>query len=137
MILDELGALELFTLFEMGVVALVYRSQATSEYLMGVLSTVHQGGTHLPPDVQSRLVFEVARLQRDVLAPRGLTASGLEIREVAVLKCIADGLEMTEIVERLQFSERAVKSILHGMMKRLNLRNRAHAVAYAVKAGYV
>nr|WP_269327708.1 helix-turn-helix transcriptional regulator [Kineosporia mesophila] len=77
----------------------------------------------------------MAELQRVVLIPRGLTPSGLERREVEVLALIADGLDTAEIAERMQYSERTVKNILSGVMARLGLRNRSHAVAYALRAG--
>ncbi|MBT0774259.1 response regulator transcription factor [Kineosporia sp. J2-2] len=136
-ILDRVGSPDLAAAFELGVAGFVYRTQATPDHLGRVLTTVHQGGTHVPPDIQNRLVAEFVRLQRDVLAPRGLTASGLEAREVTVLRHIAEGLELTEIAERMQYSERTVKSILYSLMERLHLRNRAHAVAYAMRAGVV
>ncbi len=45
------------------------------------------------------------------------------------------GLENAEIAQRMQYSERTVKSILYALMERLQLRNRSHAVAFAMRAG--
>ena len=39
--------------------------------------------------------------------------------------------------QALAFSERTIKSILHDVTTRLQLRNRAHAVAYAVREGFI
>lgn len=72
-----------------------------------------------------------------MLGPRGLTASGLETREVDVLRLIAEGLDTAEIADRMKYSERTVKNILYAMMTRLNLRNRSHAVAYAMRSGII
>nr|WP_269330167.1 LuxR C-terminal-related transcriptional regulator [Kineosporia babensis] len=77
----------------------------------------------------------MVELQRTVLIPRGLTPSGLQRREIEVLELIAEGLETGEIAERMQYSQRTVKNIISGMMTRLGLRNRSHAVAYALRAG--
>lgn len=74
-------------------------------------------------------------VERDVLGPLGLTASGLETREVDVLRLLAEGLETTEIAQKLNYSERTIKSIVSVMMNRLGLRNRTHAVAYALRTG--
>jgi len=54
-----------------------------------------------------------------------------------VLKLLADGLGTNEIASALAYSERTIKNVIHDVTSRLNLRNRSHAVAYAVKAGIV
>jgi DNA-binding NarL/FixJ family response regulator len=79
----------------------------------------------------------VGKLQRQVLAPRGLTFSGLTPREAEVLRLVADGLDTCEIASRLCYSERTVKNVLHDLNTRLQLRNRSHAVAYAVREGLI
>jgi len=38
---------------------------------------------------------------------------------------------------RLFYSERTVKNIIHDVTSRLDLRNRTHAVAYAIKQGLI
>ena len=70
-----------------------------------------------------------------MLAPRGLTFSGLTPRETQVLKLVADGHDTSEIALALCYSERTVKNVLHDLTTRLQLRNRSHAVAYAVREG--
>jgi DNA-binding NarL/FixJ family response regulator len=68
------------------------------------------------------------------------TASRLDVlspREIDVLRLIAEGLDTEEIAARLNYSERTVKNVLSAVFTRLNLRNRAHAVAYAVRAGLI
>ncbi|WRZ89773.1 helix-turn-helix transcriptional regulator [Streptomyces sp. NBC_01007] len=56
---------------------------------------------------------------------------------MSILRRAADGDETGEIADRLGYSERTIKRDLHELMKRLGLRNRAHAVAYALRAGYL
>jgi DNA-binding NarL/FixJ family response regulator len=58
-------------------------------------------------------------------------------REVEVLRLVAEGLDTGEIARRLAFSERTIKSVLHDVTTRLQLRNRAHAVAFAVREGFI
>ena len=81
------------------------------------------------------LVAHIRTIQREVLAPNGLTAGGLESRELEVLRLVAEGLDTTEIARLLSYSERTVKSIVHRMLARLSLRNRSHAVAFALRHG--
>ncbi|WP_306203937.1 helix-turn-helix transcriptional regulator [Actinoplanes sp. RD1] len=60
---------------------------------------------------------------------------GLSERDIEILKMLADGAGTAEIADRLRYSERTIKNILNALMKRLSLRNRAHAVSYAMRAG--
>ncbi|GLY33201.1 response regulator transcription factor [Kineosporia sp. NBRC 101731] len=134
-ILERFGEVDLLTAVEVGLRGVLWRSQVTAHRFTSLIRTVSTGDSDLPREVQSRLVRDMAELQRSVLIPRGLTPSGLERREVEVLALIADGLDTAEIAERMQYSERTVKNILSGVMARLGLRNRSHAVAYALRAG--
>jgi DNA-binding NarL/FixJ family response regulator len=48
---------------------------------------------------------------------------------------LAEGMDTVEIAQRLNYSERTVKNIIHGLLSRMKLRNRSHAVAYALRNG--
>jgi DNA-binding NarL/FixJ family response regulator len=61
----------------------------------------------------------------------------LNPREVRVLRLVADGRPTYDIARELSYSERTVKNILHDVTNRLQLRNRAHAVAYALREGLI
>jgi DNA-binding NarL/FixJ family response regulator len=91
----------------------------------------------VPPDLLGRLLDQVGTLQRGVLGPRGLTFNGLATREIEVLRLVADGCDTSEIADRLAYSERTVKNVLHDVTTRLQLRNRSHAVAYALRQGLI
>ena len=58
-------------------------------------------------------------------------------REVEVLRLVADGFDTAEIATRLSYSQRTVKTVLHDVTTRLQLRNRSHAVAYALREGLI
>ncbi len=58
-------------------------------------------------------------------------------REIDVLRLIAEGWHVPDIAEQLCYSERTIKNIVYAVTCRLNLRNRTHAVAYAVRAGLI
>jgi DNA-binding NarL/FixJ family response regulator len=122
---------------EAGVAGLLRRSDASSEMLVRTIIKVGSGEGEVPPDLLGRLLEQVGRLQRQVLAPRGLTFSGLTPRETQVLRLVADGFDTGEIALRMCYSERTVKNVLHDLTTPLQLRNRTHAVAYAVREGQI
>ncbi len=122
---------------EAGVIGVVRRAEATADRLVAVVQAAAAGDGSLPPDLLGRLLGQVGRLQRQVLDPRGITFSGLASREVEVLRLVADGFDTAQIAGRLSYSERTVKNVLHDVTNRLQLRNRSHAVAYAVREGLI
>jgi DNA-binding NarL/FixJ family response regulator len=122
---------------EAGVAALLRRAEVTSDRLVSVITKVRAGQAEMPADLLAGLLGQVGKLQRQILAPRGLRFSGLTEREIQVLRLIAEGLDTGEIARQLAFSERTIKSILHDVTTRLQLRNRSHAVAYAVREGLI
>jgi DNA-binding NarL/FixJ family response regulator len=122
---------------EAGVTGVVRRSEATAGNLSAAIRSAAAGEGSLPPDLLGRLLRQVGHLQRQVLSPRGLTFSGLTERETAVLRLLAEGLDTAEVGRRLFYSERTVKNIIHDVTSRLELRNRAHAVAYAIREGLI
>lgn len=128
---------DLVSAVEVGVVGLVRRNEATPERLVDVVTRAASGEGSVPPDLLGRLLDQVGKLQRQVLTPRGLTFTGLATREVAVLRLVADGLSTGEIAVELSYSERTVKNVLHDITSRLQLRNRSHAVAYALRQGLI
>jgi DNA-binding NarL/FixJ family response regulator len=122
---------------EAGVVGLVMRNQATTQQLLTVLCGAARGDGAIPPDMLGRLLVQVGRLQRQILAPRGLTFAGLAQREIDVLRLVAEGLDTAEIAAKLSYSERTVKNVLHEVTSRMQLRNRPQAVAYAIREGLI
>jgi DNA-binding NarL/FixJ family response regulator len=76
-------------------------------------------------------------IQRDASDPRGPIAAEFFSREVDVLRLLAEGMDTMEIAGRLSYSERTVRNIIHGVLTRLKLRNRVHAVAYAFRSGVI
>jgi DNA-binding NarL/FixJ family response regulator len=122
---------------ETGVVGLVRRSEATPDRLIAVIMAAASGEGSVPPDLLGRLLDQVGKLQRHVLGPRGIMFTGLAPREVEVLRLLADGLDTSEIAHQLAYSERTVKNVVHDVTTRLQLRNRSHAVAYALREGLI
>jgi DNA-binding NarL/FixJ family response regulator len=122
---------------EAGVSGLVRRAEATPERLAHAVGAVVRGEGAVPPDLLGRLLAQVGRVQRQFLAPRGINFTGLSTREADILRLVADGLDTNEIATSLSYSERTVKNVLHDVTSRLQLRNRSHAVAYALRQGMI
>jgi DNA-binding NarL/FixJ family response regulator len=137
LIAAEITEAELLTAVECRVVAILPRLAVTADRLVHSVTAAAAGGGVMPPNLVGELLKHVERLQREVLTPYGLTASGLTPREIDVLRLMADGLDTGEIAGRLNYSERTVKNVIYGVTHRLKLRNRSHAVAYALRSGLI
>ncbi|HEV7651855.1 MAG TPA: response regulator transcription factor [Actinophytocola sp.] len=133
----ELEDTEMLTAVEAGVCAVARRADSTPDTLVRLVTAAASGEGALPPDLLGRLLNRVSHLQRHVLEPRGLQLAGITNREGEVLRLIASGMSTKEIADKLCYSQRTVKSILHDVTNRFQLRNRAHAVAYALREGLI
>ncbi|MGD3111389.1 response regulator transcription factor [Streptomyces sp. YGL11-2] len=137
LVTTEIDESELVTAAEVGVVGVVRRGEATPERLVTVVRSAAAGEGAVPPDLLGRLLGQVGRAQRQVLGPRGLTFNNLTERESEVLRLVADGFDTAEVATRLAYSPRTVKQVLHDIQIRFQLRNRCHAVAYAIRHGLI
>lgn len=122
---------------EAGVAAIVRRGEATTERLATAIRAAATGDGHLPPDLLGRLLQQVGEAQRHRAAPQGLTFGGLTQRELTVLSLIAEGYSTSEIAAKMAYSERTIKNAIHDLVSRFQLRNRSHAVAFAVRQGLI
>lgn len=134
---SQVEGTDLLAAVEAGCCGLLRRTDASPEQLIAAINAAVAGDGTLPPDLLGRLMQQVGRLQRDALAPRGLTPVGMSKRELHVLRLVAEGHATSHIARELAYSERTVKNIIHNVTTRLQLRNRAQAVAYAVREGLI
>ncbi|KOX23928.1 LuxR family transcriptional regulator [Saccharothrix sp. NRRL B-16348] len=125
------------TTIDCGVTAVIRRSEAHQDRLVSVISALVKGEAVLPGDLLGTLLDHVGRLQRSVLDPNGPSLSTLTAREADMLRLVAEGFDTGEIAAKTSFSERTVKNVLHEVTTRLQLRNRAHAVGYAMRHGLI
>ncbi|WP_370360274.1 LuxR C-terminal-related transcriptional regulator [Catenulispora sp. MAP12-49] len=132
---DGLRAHHLLGAIAHGPLSVIARRDADTDRIVRAIVGVPQGRLELPDDAVGWLVARLQTIHRDVLEPRGLTAAGLGTREVEVLRLLAEGLDTAQIAQEMNYSERTVKSIIHGVLTRCRLRNRAHAVAFALRSG--
>ena len=137
LVAGDLDDTEILTAVESGVCAVARRVDTTPDVLVRLVKAAAAGEGALPPDLLGRLLNRVSRLQRHVLEPRGLHLAGITNRETEVLRLVASGLSTKEIADKLCYSQRTVKSILHDVTNRFQLKNRSHAVAYALREGLI
>ncbi|MEW2444539.1 helix-turn-helix transcriptional regulator [Micromonospora marina] len=116
----------------LGLMALLPRSRTDFDAIVAAVVAARAGHGRLP-DVALGLLL------REMSAPSSMPGSArpptFSPREIRVLALLADGLDTVEVADRLNYSERTVKNIVHVVVHRLGLRNRTHAVAYALRTG--
>lgn len=137
LVTTEIGEFDLASVVEAGVIGVVWRTEATPERLVAVIQSAAAGEGAVPPDLLGRLLSQVGRAQRQVLGPRGLNFTDLTEREAEVLRLVSEGFSTDEIAVKVAYSPRTVKQVLHDIQMRFHLRNRCHAVAYAVRNGLI
>lgn len=136
LVLDEVGEKDVLAAVEYRVVAILPRTAATGERVLRSVLAAASGGGVMPPSLVAELLRHVERLQRELVSP-DTSAPKLTPREADVLRLMADGLGTAEIAGKLCYSERTIKNVFYGLTTRLNLRNRPHAVAYALRKGMI
>ncbi len=137
LVVDSLQEGRLLEVLKCGVRVILWRHEMTAPRLVQAVFAAARGDGDLPPDLLGRLLRQVGVMCRGVADGIDSQASGLTPREVEVMRLVADGLDSGEIAGSLSCSEDTVKKMIRGMTTRLKLRSKAHAVAYAVRAGYI
>jgi DNA-binding NarL/FixJ family response regulator len=135
LVCDDIREPQLLRALNWGLVSVLPRQETDYQRIARALVNARDGKVELPADAHGWLQERIRLVQRDVLAPHDLTTAGLYTREVEVLRLLAEGMGTLDIARRLSYSERTVRNILHGLLTRMKLRNRAHAVAYALRNG--
>lgn len=134
-----------------GQLSVMPRHECDYEQVVQAIRLMHQGFVKLPrTELRSLIMWRQWQPLRAALPPPALSGKSkavvtgvapatssarLDEREREVLRLVADGFGTAEIAQRLSYSERTVKNILHRLLSRMHLRNRAHAVAYALGNG--
>ncbi|SES29915.1 DNA-binding response regulator, NarL/FixJ family, contains REC and HTH domains [Lentzea xinjiangensis] len=136
LVLDEVGEKDVLAAVEYRVVAILPRTAATGERVLRSVLAAASGGGVMPPSLVAELLRHVEQLQRELVSP-DTSVPKLTPREADVLRLMADGLGTAEIAGQLCYSERTIKNVFYGLTTRLNLRNRPHAVAYALRKGMI
>lgn len=102
---------------------------AEPDILHQTILQVAAGNSVLSPEVTARVLQVVRQAQS------GMTHSLLSGRELDVLRCLARGRTTSQIAEELFISENTVKTHVRHILEKLEVSNRAEAVAKAMQMG--
>lgn len=117
------GDIDIQRALQAGAVAYVLKSTPKDE-LLHVIRSVHNGRKHIPAEVATRLA--------EYMADDDLTT-----RELEVLNQIRAGNRNKEIAFQLSISETTVNFHVRNLMEKLRANDRAHAVAIAIRRGFL
>ena len=113
-----------------GAVGFLRKDTLTADSLGAAVRAAASGAGVVTPDLLERLVSGPPPDDRPA-------AARLTDREQQVLALIAAGHPTREVALQLSYSERTVKNVLHDVTTRFHLRNRCHAVAFALRQGLI
>jgi len=107
----------------------------SEEELSATLEKISAGEPALSPGLAARILDEFARMAREGTGKSSGPEGGLTDRERDVLRLVADGATNREIGSQLFISENTVSFHMKNILAKLHLKNRAHAAAFAIRAG--
>jgi DNA-binding NarL/FixJ family response regulator len=114
-----------------GAVGVLRKDTLTTDSLATAVRAAANGTGVVTPELLRDLLDGLAAgIERPV-------AARLTDREQQVLSLIAEGHPTREVAERLCYSERTVKNVLHDVVTKLGARSRSQAVAHAVREGLI
>jgi two-component system NarL family response regulator len=96
----------------------------TKEEIIAAVKQIHQGGRYLPQAVAARLAD---RLVRPSLTPR----------ELDVLRLVSRGRTNKEMAAAMFISEETVKTHMKSLFQKLDVHDRAEAVAVSLQRGLI
>lgn len=124
-IAEEITEQKVAVAARLGLIGLLHRSTADARQVRDLIEVSRSVRPVLPGSVVEALV---SRFRADQ-GPKVLSA-----QEAEVLGLFADGLTVADVGRRLGLGPSRISTIERQVVGRLKLRNRAHAVAYAMRA---
>jgi DNA-binding NarL/FixJ family response regulator len=116
-----------------GVGALGYLpKEVTIEELVDAIRSVYRGYAVLDPMLAKKMIEQYADLQNRIR-----DYSGLDCIEREVLVLASEGLKNNDIADKMNLNEGAVKFHFREIYRKMNAKDRAHAVAIALKQGLI
>ncbi|RLK09858.1 DNA-binding NarL/FixJ family response regulator [Micromonospora sp. M71_S20] len=128
LVADRLRESDVVEAVEAGAGGLLRRCEVSPDRLRPAIRATADGSFTVPSDLLTRAADRV---------PERPAARQLTKRERAVLLMLADGHETEEIARSLAYSVRTVTGIVHTITRRWQVRNRAQAVACALREGLI
>jgi DNA-binding NarL/FixJ family response regulator len=119
-----------------GAIGFLSKDSLTPAVLAGAVQAAASGTSVIAPDLLAALVQPHTNGHVHGPETNGVGRT-LTVREQRVLRLLAEGHPTREVAERLSYSERTVKSVLHDAITTLGARTRSQAVARAVRDGLI
>jgi len=107
--------------------------EVSIEEVASAIRAVVSGQSLITPSMASKLLAEFSSLSRKVDERKAVLAPRLTVRELEVLKLVAEGMSNREIAVELYISENTVKNHVRNILEKLHLHSRMEAVVYAVR----
>ncbi|MFD5573055.1 helix-turn-helix transcriptional regulator [Streptomyces cadmiisoli] len=130
LVADSITEAQLTGAISHGLVSFLPRRQTEMQHILSTIVSSRAGHAYLPAELVRKLVEGLRAMQ--VSESSDFTLSE---RETDIVRLLSEGWTTEEIAEKLSYSERTIKNAIHGMLARLGLRNRTHAVGYAARIG--
>jgi DNA-binding NarL/FixJ family response regulator len=130
---DTFRPVEVRQAVRLGARVMLRSALASSTRLAAAVRSAGDGDGRLPYEVLVRMLGD----RDEPAAPAAPSRQPLTARQTTVLTLMAEGHGNEAIARSLSCSEHTVKNLIHDLMARLQVRNRAHAVAYAVRTGLI
>jgi len=132
---------ELFEVIKTGAVAYLNKNTTTEE-LVGVIRRACQGEYPINDSLVSRpaVAEHVLKQFRDIVSAGRImetVTAPLTYRETQILNYIAEGNSNKQIAHILEISEQTIKNHVSSILRKLNANDRAHAVALAMRNGWI
>lgn len=130
----------LFQAIKLGASGYLLKSMNGNE-LVEMLLNIEKGGAPLAPKLATRLLNEFRRggepANAVVAQVDAANDDPLTQRQIEVLEAVARGATYKEVGSQLHITERTVKYHMATIMEILQTENKAQAIAYATKMGWI
>lgn len=111
---------------------------ADSGELKMALKEIASGGTYLSPSVSKHLIEDYRkRIQGDTVTGKTTIYKQLTSRQREILQLVAEGRKSREIALDLGISQKTVETHRKNIMKRLDIRDLAGLVRFAIREGLI
>ena len=92
--------------------------------LIDTIQAVHRGGHRIPPEIANEIAAHA-------------NADALSVREVEVLRLVAQGNANKRVAAQLGITEETVKAHMKSILAKLDANDRTHAVTIALRRGFI
>jgi two-component system response regulator DegU len=129
---------ELFEVIKTAAVACLSK-RATADELVNTIRRAHSGEYPINESLltRPRVAKQVLNQFRGFARTMEGVAAPLTKRETQILTYVAEGNSNKEIANILSISEQTIKNHVSAILRKLNANDRAHAVALALRSGWI